>query len=451
MIVMCAPELIDDPEYYNVVTQTGTIEVSKGFSGVRIENPNDIVEFTSRVHPNVVGIGPDVGWYLGNAYYTIRVAVRRPGDAWSSYEDMTTANVSAINALVTGLPPHPSDSVQFKWEVKFINNHATISGLRRQLVHCWMDVILSGALFPFERPEWMDESPWDQPLANHTKPETFGAFVQSLGGTDNAAIAAAVWAALTSENNTSGSFGEAAQAAAPTVPTAGEVADAVWDEAIADHTTSGSFGEAAQEAAPTTEQIADAVWDEVLTGATHNIPTSAGRRLRQANALVAAEGRITTLNTVGSFGTDLTSAVDEFYDDHTFVFTSGDLTGQARVITGYDGTTKRVTFDENWTSAPAEDDEFIIFADHELTRDQVANSVVTKLLSDGVSLEETILRVRRHLTNKLVTDPVTGVASLYSDDGLAVDETSQMYEDSAGTQTYQGEGAERREGFEDAP
>ena len=124
---------------------------------------------------------------------------------------MTTAKVSAINALVTGLPPHPSDSVQCKWEVKFINNHATISGLRRQLVHCWMDVILSGALFPFERPEWMDESPWDAALTNHTRPETFGAFVQSLGGTDNAAIAAAVWAAATSANNTSGSFGRMTQ------------------------------------------------------------------------------------------------------------------------------------------------------------------------------------------------------------------------------------------------
>ena len=38
-----------------------------------------------------------------------------------------------------------------------------------------------------------------------------GAFVQSLGGTDNAAIAAAVWAAATSANNTSGSFGRMTQ------------------------------------------------------------------------------------------------------------------------------------------------------------------------------------------------------------------------------------------------
>jgi len=179
-INMCAPELIDDPEYYSVVTQTGAIRVSKGLSGVRIQNRDDIVEFTSRVHPNVVGIGPDVGQYLNTAFFDIRVAVRRPGDTWSAYEDMTTANVSALNALVTGLPPHPSDSVQFKFEVKYINSGQPTNGQIYQLNQCWMDVILSGALFPFERPEWMDESPWDQPLANHTTPDTFGELVQQI-------------------------------------------------------------------------------------------------------------------------------------------------------------------------------------------------------------------------------------------------------------------------------
>ena len=193
------------------------------------------------------------------------------------------------------------------------------------------------------------------------------------------------------------------------------------------------------------------VWDEILTGSTHNIPSSAGRRLRQANALIAAEGLAQGGSTTTVIETDLSSAVDEFYDDHTFVFTSGDLAGQARVITGYDGTTKQATFDEAWTSAPAEDDEFIVFADHELSRDQIVEALLGKLMADGASVEETLIRVRRHMTNKLITDPVTGVASLYTDDGLTVDETSQMYEDAAGTQTYEGEGAERREGFEDAP
>lgn len=57
------------------------------------------------------------------------------------------------------------------------------------------------------------------------------------------------------------------------------------------------------------------------------------------------------------------------------------------------------------------------------------------------------LRARKHLTNKLVTDPSTGVATLFGDDGVTPEETSQLYEDAAGAQTYRGQGAERREGF----
>jgi hypothetical protein len=56
-------------------------------------------------------------------------------------------------------------------------------------------------------------------------------------------------------------------------------------------------------------------------------------------------------------------------------------------------------------------------------------------------------RTRKHQTNKLVTDPTTGVATLTDDDGVTPLETSQLYEDAAGTQTYRGQGAERREGF----
>lgn len=38
------------------------------------------------------------------------------------------------------------------------------------------------------------------------------------------------------------------------------------------------------------ETISVAVWDEPLTGATHNLPTSAGRRLRQLGQVVLYEG-----------------------------------------------------------------------------------------------------------------------------------------------------------------
>lgn len=53
--------------------------------------------------------------------------------------------------------------------------------------------------------------------------------------------------------------------------------------------------------------------------------------------------------------------------------------------------------------------------------------------------------IEKLLRNKTVTDPTTGVMTVYDDDGTTVLFTAQMYQDTAGSQTYQGEGAERRE------
>lgn len=54
--------------------------------------------------------------------------------------------------------------------------------------------------------------------------------------------------------------------------------------------------------------------------------------------------------------------------------------------------------------------------------------------------------VLQFLRNKMITDPATGIATLYDDAGVAL-LTAQLYEDAAGGQTYRGKGAERRERF----
>jgi len=67
--------------------------------------------------------------------------------------------------------------------------------------------------------------------------------------------------------------------------------------------------------------------------------------------------------------------------------------------------------------------------------------------STGLQDPSDLTRTRKHMTNKLVTDPATGIATLYDDDGTTTLESSQMYEDAAGSQIYRGAGAERREPF----
>jgi len=103
------------------------------------------------------------------------------------------------------------------------------------------------------------------------------------------------------------------------------------------------------------EEIADQVWDEVLTGATHNVVNSAGRRLRQLETgIVLHSGTLdaATSNTA-DLETGAASTVDKFYDHNLLVTTGGTGAGQARVIVEYDGTTnQRATVAPPWAVTP---------------------------------------------------------------------------------------------------
>jgi hypothetical protein len=78
-------------------------------------------------------------------------------------------------------------------------------------------------------------------------------------------------------------------------------------------------------------------------------------------------------------------------------------------------------------------------------------------LSNGLTAEETLVaileccqtgrmsRIEKLLRNKQITDPVTGLQTVYDDDGSTVLMEGDLFEDAAGTQPYRGQGAERRE------
>lgn len=56
--------------------------------------------------------------------------------------------------------------------------------------------------------------------------------------------------------------------------------------------------------------------------------------------------------------------------------------------------------------------------------------------------------IQQILRNKQITDPTTGVMTVYDDDGTTVLFEANLKEDAAGTQDYRGQGAERRERLE---
>jgi len=59
-----------------------------------------------------------------------------------------------------------------------------------------------------------------------------------------------------------------------------------------------------------------------------------------------------------------------------------------------------------------------------------------------------LIIIEKLLRNKLITDPTSGTATLYDSDGVTPLLSGLMYEDAAATQTYRGQGAERRERLE---
>jgi hypothetical protein len=100
-------------------------------------------------------------------------------------------------------------------------------------------------------------------------------------------------------------------------------------------------------------EIAKAIWDRLLTGATHNITNSAGKRVRDVIDSVVlssdtAQGG--TLNTITLAAAE--PSVDGTYDPSTVTIVGGVGVGQSRLILQYEGSTRIATVDRNWKVTP---------------------------------------------------------------------------------------------------
>jgi len=115
-------------------------------------------------------------------------------------------------------------------------------------------------------------------------------------------------------------------------------------------------------ATATSAQLVDDVWDEILTGATHNIATSAGRRVREIGAF-AIRGETAQGGTAVTITLDAAaSATDGIYNRNLVAIVGGTGTGQTRQIADYVGSTKVATMDREWRVNPDATSEFVITA-----------------------------------------------------------------------------------------
>lgn len=248
---------------------------------------------------------------------------------------------------------------------------------------------------------------WDSTRSSHTAAGSFGEMVSTSTAPPDQWVATSASGGGSSDVNVvqwGGSTVEGmpldSTAGLETLSTAGietissaVVSSAVWNSARASFTVAGSFGQivSTSTAAPdqwisgpfsthstagletlstagietvstagletiSTAVVADAVWDEILTGATHNIATSAGRRLRQLEQSVilhqsTAFGGAATFNTVVLDAS--ASTRENFYNHSRIVITEGTGSEQERLIVNYTGATKTAKIAPPWIVTPS--------------------------------------------------------------------------------------------------
>jgi hypothetical protein len=150
-----------------------------------------------------------------------------------------------------------------------------------------------------------------------------------------------------------------------TTGTAALTPASVWDHLLTAITTSDTIGTLlktnidatiSSRSTATTAGIADAVWDEALTGATHNITSSAGRRLR-----ILDDERIIADGQVQGAGTNTVTLepITTLCIGQTVVVTD-QTTGnkQVRFILAFDSDTNTATVDTQWCDIPTVGDEY---------------------------------------------------------------------------------------------
>lgn len=139
--------------------------------------------------------------------------------------------------------------------------------------------------------------------------------------------------------------------------------------------------------------ITNAVWDELLTGNTHNIQNSAGKRLRdiasQAIHTDTAQGPAANGNQIKL--AVAASTVDGAYDPSMITIIDGTGAGQTRLIYQYEGSTRVATVDRNWKVNPDATSEYIIFShpgrehvNEGLARGGTSNTITLNTLASSI-------------------------------------------------------------------
>ena len=98
-------------------------------------------------------------------------------------------------------------------------------------------------------------------------------------------------------------------------------------------------------------------------------------------AMIVTRSSVDDLSaTTTSFKTTLHNSTDDFYKNAVLTFTSGELYGQSRRISNYDGKFKKITLDPALTSAPNNIDRFTIITQNVRMEEQIIDHEKLELI-----------------------------------------------------------------------
>ena len=183
------------------------------------------------------------------------------------------------------------------------------------------------------------------------------------------------------------------------------------------------------------------VWDEILTGATHNIATSAGRRVREIGAYAIESGTAQAGNSHSITLAATAAADDGIYNRNLIVLTDNTGAGQTRTIVDYNATTKVVVVDRDWRVPPDNTtayqitpDDTPLTVDHGAVQAGTARTVTIREYASSVDDTYlcniiTIIAGTGRGQARLIGgyNGTTKVATICGDDWVTIPDTTSIY------------------------
>lgn len=182
-------------------------------------------------------------------------------------------------------------------------------------------------------------------------------------------------------------------------------------------------------------------WEEILTGATHNIATSAGRRVREIGAFAIESGTAQAGNGHSITLAATADANDGVYNRNLIVLVDNTGVGQTRTIVDYDGTSKVCVIDRDWRISPDATTEYQIVpddtpltVDHGVARGGTASTITIRAYASSVDDAYlcnivTIIAGKGRGQARLVGgyNGTSNIVTICGDDWVEIPDTTSIY------------------------